>query len=253
MERALFERRARVLDGSAAPALDAVLRVADRARENGRARRARAARWSVAGAAVLAAACTLAMVGKVGKARRVDNAAKIDADGESPSAAGATSRGPAQSSIAIVEFAEFECPFCALAEGTLRDLERAHPNDVRVVFKNLPLPMHPGARLAAKAALAADAQGRFWEYHDRLFARTGTGPLDRATLERIAADLQLDAARFSRDLDDPALDERLAQDKAEADAAGVQGTPTFFVNGCRINGAQPIEVFEAAIARKRKN
>jgi protein-disulfide isomerase len=121
---------------------------------------------------------------------------------------------------------------------------------VRIVFKNLPLPMHPDARTAAKAALAADAQGRFWDFHDRLFAQFG-GRLDRPMLERIAADLRLDPARFSRDLDDPAIEARIVKDEKDADALGVEGGPTFYVNGRRIDGAQPIAVFEAMIARAK--
>jgi protein-disulfide isomerase len=161
---------------------------------------------------------------------------------------GAPSRGSARASITIVEFADFQCAFCARAEVTLRALELTHPGDVRVVFKNLPLPIHGDARLAAKAALAADAQGRFWDFHDRLYAQS-TGALDRMMLTRIAADLRLDVERFSRDLGDSALDGRIAKDETDAAALGVAGTPTFFVNGYRIDGALPIATFEAVIAK----
>ena len=160
----------------------------------------------------------------------------------------APSRGPARASITIVEFADFECPFCARAEATIHAIEQAHLGDVRVVFKNLPLPFHDHARPMARAALAADAQGRFWDMHDRLFALTGT--VDRAALDRVAQELGLDVARFDRDLDDPALDARLDADDADATALGVKGTPTFFVNGRRVVGAQPAAVFEKAIGRK---
>jgi protein-disulfide isomerase len=160
----------------------------------------------------------------------------------------AASRGPARASITIVEFADFQCPFCARAEANLHAVEQAHPGDVRVVFKNLPLPMHDHARLMARAAIAADAQGRFWEMHDRLFRLTGN--VDRAALDRVAHDVGLDGARFDRDLDDPSLDARIDADDADAAALGVKGTPTFFVNGHRIVGAQPAAVFERAIARR---
>src|SRR6202035_1899405 len=130
------------------------------------------------------------------------------------------------------------------AEATIHAIEQAHPGDVRVVFKNLPLPFHDHARPMARAALAADAQGRFWDMHDRLFTLTGT--VDRAALDRVARELGLDLARFDRDLDDPSLDARLDADGADAAALGVKGTPTFFVNGRRVIGAQPAAVFEKA-------
>ncbi|HEY2509356.1 MAG TPA: thioredoxin domain-containing protein [Polyangiaceae bacterium] len=164
---------------------------------------------------------------------------------------GAPSKGASQAKVTIVAFSDFECPFCARAEGTLKAVAAAHPGDVRVIFKNRPLPFHEHAQLAAKAALAADAQGKFWEYHDRLFAQPH-GEIDRPVLDKIAADLKLDLAQFARDLADPALDARIARDQADADALHVEGTPTFFVNGRRVVGAQPANVFEDAIAKSRQ-
>jgi protein-disulfide isomerase len=159
---------------------------------------------------------------------------------------GASARGPSGAPITIVEFADYQCPFCARAEATVHALEQAHAGDVRFVFKNLPLPFHTHARLMAKAAVAADAQGHFWEMHDRLY--TLAGPVDRAALDRAAQALGLDVARFDRDLDDASLDARIDVDEADAKALGVKGTPTFFVNGRRVVGAQPAAVFEKAIA-----
>ncbi|MGD0525948.1 MAG: thioredoxin domain-containing protein [Polyangiaceae bacterium] len=186
-----------------------------------------------------------------------DGECKGDGNGDTPDVGDAIenvptdlapSRGPARASVTIVEFADFQCPFCVRAEGVVHAVEQAHPGDVRVVFKNLPLPFHDHARLMAKAAVAADAQGHYWDMHDRLFALTGT--VDRGTLDGVARTLGLDVARFDRDLDDPALDARIDADGADAKALGVKGTPTFFVNGRRIIGAQPAAVFEKAIARK---
>lgn len=159
---------------------------------------------------------------------------------------GASARGPARASITIVEFADYQCPFCARAEGTVHALEQAHPGEVRLVFKNLPLPFHDHARLMARAAVAAEAQGHFWEMHDRLFALAG--PVDRAVLEGVARELGLDVARFDRDLDDRSVEARVAADEADAKALGVKGTPTFFVDGHRVVGAQPVATFEKAIA-----
>jgi protein-disulfide isomerase len=163
---------------------------------------------------------------------------------------GAPVRGARAASTTIVAFGDFQCPFSAKAEASLRAVESAHPNDVRLVFKNLPLPFHDQARIAAKGALAADQQGRFWEFHDRLYARIGS-PIDRPALDKIAEDLGLDMTRFARDIDDPATEARIARDEADAHALKVNGTPTFFVNGHRVIGAQPATTFEGAIAKRR--
>lgn len=161
---------------------------------------------------------------------------------------GAPARGPASASISVVLFSDYECPYCARAEPIVRSLEQAHPGDVRVVFKNMPLPMHDHARLAAKAALAAGEQGRYWEYHDALFAHPKA--LDRTALESYAADLGLDVRRFDRDLDDPRIEARLQADVADAETLGVKGTPTLFVNGHRVVGAQPLATLERAAAQR---
>ena len=147
-----------------------------------------------------------------------------------------------------MEFSDFECAFCVKSEATVKAFEAAHPGQVKVVFKNMPLPFHKNARLAAKAALAADAQGHFWEYHDVLFAHRDA--LERASLQTYASDLGLDCARFSRDLDDPTLDARIDADIADAKTLGVKGTPAFFVNGRQVIGAQPLATFEAAITKQ---
>lgn len=176
-----------------------------------------------------------------------DGAPSIGAVVEKVPTDGAPSRGATLPSITIVEFADYQCPFCARAESTIHAVEQAHPGEVRVVFKNRPLPFHAHARAMAKAALAAGAQGRFWEMHDRLFA-LGDAP-DRASLDDVARTLGLDVARFDRDLDDASLDARIDADDTDATALDVKGTPTFFVNGRRIVGAQPAAVFEQAIAK----
>ncbi len=169
---------------------------------------------------------------------------------ETPSLDGAPSRGPASAPITVVEYADFQCPYCQRAEATLRALEAAHPGQVRVVWKQRPLPFHDHARLYALAVRAADAQGRFWQMHDRLLALTA--PADPAELVAIAGEVGLDTGRFGRDLDDPAIAERLAADVAEAESMGVKATPTFFVNGLRVVGAQPLPVFELAIEKSKR-
>src|SRR4051794_31153537 len=113
------------------------------------------------------------------------------------------SRGLAAAPVTIVVFSDFECSYCAKGERTLREVEAAYPGKVRLVFKNAPLPMHTHARLAAKAALAAGEQGKFWEYHDALFEQQDS--LDRPGLEAAAQKLGLEMARFRASLDSPKL------------------------------------------------
>jgi protein-disulfide isomerase len=154
-------------------------------------------------------------------------------------------RGDARAPVTVVVFSDFECPYCVKLESTLRDLEQSYAGKVRVAFRHHPLPMHAHARLAAKASLAADAQGKFWAYHDVLVAHRDA--LQRDALDGYARDVGLDVARFDRDLDDPNVEGRVAADEAQASALHVQGTPTTFVDGHRITGAQPASVFRTAI------
>lgn len=159
----------------------------------------------------------------------------------------APARGGAHAPVTIALFSDFECPYCVKAEATLRTLEAAYPGKVKVAFRHRPLPMHDHARLAAKASLAAEAQGRFWEYHDVLL--THRDALDRTSLEGYARTLGLDLARFGRDLDDPRAEARISADEMQAARLHVEGTPTAFVNGRRIVGAQSLAVYRAAVDR----
>lgn len=164
---------------------------------------------------------------------------------EDVTAGAAPMKGPASAKVTVVVFSDFECPFCNKEEATLRELEKQYPGKLRFAFRNQPLPFHSHARLAAKAALAAGDQGKFWEYHDALFAHQDA--LDREALERYAADLGLDVARFRAALDDTALDAAIRVDTDEASRLHVEGTPTSFVNGRRIMGAQPLSVFRDVV------
>ena len=164
---------------------------------------------------------------------------------ENVNLAGAPSHGLAGAPITLVEFGDFECPFCMRVQTTLHALEQAYPGQIRFVFKQNPLPIHPHARLAAIAALAADRQGKFWEYSEQLYANPNA--LDRRSLVRQATVLGLDTKRFSADLDDRSLSDLVDADAAEAKRLDIHGTPTFFVNGRRLTGAQPVPVFKEAI------
>ena len=156
------------------------------------------------------------------------------------------SRGPDEAPVTIVEFSDYQCPFCARAEPIVKELMRRNPQSVRLVLRHLPLEMHPLARGAAEAAVCAEAQGRFWDYHDLLFTRTNQ--LQRDDLLAHAEETGLDLARFEACLQSDVTRERVDADVAAASVLGVGGTPAFFVNGIPLTGAQPVERFEALIA-----
>jgi 2-hydroxychromene-2-carboxylate isomerase len=141
-------------------------------------------------------------------------------------------RGPADARLTLVEYADFECPFCARATGVSRELRKGFGDELRYVFRHLPLPdVHPHAELAARAAVAADRQDRFWDMHDTLFQHQDQ--LELEDLVGYAAELGLDVERFVRELDHPAIQGRIRSDVASAESSGARGTPTFFVNGRR--------------------
>ena len=161
---------------------------------------------------------------------------------------GAPVRGRADAPVTIVEFSDFQCPFCSRVHPTLLRLLEEYPKTVRLVFKHNPLSIHPDAALAHRASLAADRQERFWEMHDKIFATSRD--LSRTTLIEHARDLDLDVAQFTRDLDSEELIAQLNAEVAKANRLGVTGTPTFFINGRIVSGAQPYENFTALIERE---
>jgi protein-disulfide isomerase len=154
-------------------------------------------------------------------------------------------RGPATAKVTVVLFSDFQCPFCARMEPTLRGLEAAWPGLVRVVWKHQPLPFHAQAFPAAMAAEAARAQGKFWPMHDKLFANQAA--LASAPYARWAGELGLDVARFEKDLSSSAARARIEEDQRLAAQVGAQGTPTSFLNCRKLVGALPLESFRAAV------
>ncbi|MBI4511976.1 MAG: thioredoxin domain-containing protein [Deltaproteobacteria bacterium] len=164
------------------------------------------------------------------------------------------SLGPKKAAVTIVEFSDFQCPFCGRVAPTLRELRKKYPKDVRIVFKNLPLSMHPDAFLAAEAALAAGEQGKFWQMHDKLFENQAR--LGREDLEAYAKQLGLNMTKFKAALDDHKFKDKVDRDLAEATRLHVNGTPSFFINGRFLAGAMPLETFvarcEAALAKVKK-
>jgi protein-disulfide isomerase len=158
---------------------------------------------------------------------------------------GAPSFGPKNAKVTIVEWSDFECPFCSRVGPTLTKIKENYAKDVRVVFRHQPLPFHPNAKPAAEASMAAHEQGKFWEYHDKLFANQKA--LDRASLEKYAQELGLNMGKFKAALDSGKYRAVVESDSAAGSAVGANGTPTFFINGRQFVGAQPFENFKAAI------
>lgn len=165
--------------------------------------------------------------------------------------ADAPALGRADAPVTVEVWSDFECPYCARGADTLKALHEKYGDQVRIVFRHKPLPVHKNARLAAIASMAAQEQGKFWPFHDALFAQQEA--LDRASLEALAARLGLDVERFRRALDSSTWNNYVDMELAESQRRGIGATPTFFVNGETIAGAQPLSVFaqtiDAALAR----
>ncbi len=141
--------------------------------------------------------------------------------------------GPANAKVTVVEFGDFQCPFCRAAEPFLEKIIAAHAADVRFCFKHFPVRSHDRAVPSSVAALAAARQGRYWEMHRALYL---TSDLSDANLEAVARQVGLDLARYRADIADEALREEVETDKLEGQELGVDRTPTFFVNGKQYYG-----------------
>jgi protein-disulfide isomerase len=151
-------------------------------------------------------------------------------------------QGPATALVTVVEFADYHCPYCARVKTQLDQLLEAHPDQVRLVYVQRPLPMHPNARDASKAALAAFKQGKFWEMHEKLFLRQ-VHRLDQFV--KLAEELELDIEQFKADYASEEVAAQLAADQQLADRFGINGTPAFFINGRYLSGAVDYGTFEA--------
>jgi Na+/H+ antiporter NhaA len=159
-------------------------------------------------------------------------------------------RGPHDAPVTLVEYGDFECPYCGQAEGVVRELLKSFGSGLRYVFRHLPLQdVHPHAQLAAEAAEAAGEQGRFWEMHDRLLDHQEE--LGNEDLLRYAEELGLDVDRFWEDVRTHRFARRVARDVYSADESGVAGTPTFFVNGHRHHGAYDLDSLTQAVRGAR--
>jgi len=153
--------------------------------------------------------------------------------------------GSADAKVTIVIFSDFQCPFCGRAQATLEQLQKDYGSDLRLVAKHNPLPMHPQADFAARAAEAAGKQGKFWEMYGKLFENIKA--LSDAEIEGYAKDLKLDVEQWKVDMASTSTKDRIDADKKQARELGATGTPAFFINGKHLSGAQPLEKFKLAI------
>ncbi len=147
---------------------------------------------------------------------------------------GSPFKGDANAPVTVVEWADFECPFCARASSFIDELVQAQPSRVKLVFKYYPLTGHPHGELTARAAAAAELQGKFWPMHDRMFASQAAG-LDEGRIRAIAGEIGLDLTKFEADWTSSETEHRVERDRAEADRLGLQGTPFIWVNGRHVD------------------
>jgi protein-disulfide isomerase len=154
--------------------------------------------------------------------------------------------GPEDAPVTIIEFSDYQCPYCQYWHQTVfTQLMAAYPDQIRFVYRDLPIPGHPEAFPAAEAANCAGEQDAYWQFHDALLS--GQYNLSRSTYEQYATDLGLDMEAFTACLDDNRYDNEIQADYNYAASIGVSSTPTFIINGKALIGAQPIEYFTAAV------
>jgi protein-disulfide isomerase len=154
-------------------------------------------------------------------------------------------RGSATAPIVLVEYTDYQCPYCDRAQPTIDAVRERYGDSVVHVFKNLPLPMHQQAKLAAEAALCAGDQGKFWELHDWLFANKNN--ISRDTLSEQATALSLELDAFNECIDQGTYRQQVEDETREANSFGIRGTPGFVINGRVLTGAQPLDQFIAVI------
>lgn len=153
-------------------------------------------------------------------------------------------KGNKKAPVTIVEFSDFQCPYCAQLQPTLEEVLKAYPKEVKLVFKHYPLPFHAQAKNAAKATLAAGEQGKFWEMHDLVFSNFSQ--LSDEKFKELAAQIGLNVEKFTADYNSTKYEQTILQDMAAARNAGVTGTPTLFINGKRLMN-RSLEGFKEAI------
>jgi len=165
--------------------------------------------------------------------------------------AGAPMTGPADAPITVVEFSDFQCPYCYLATPELQAVLAAYPTQVKLIFKQFPLDIHSQAALAAAAAVAAQKQGKFWPMHDALFA--SHHDLRRPTILALASAIGLDIKRFEADLDSPEVRKAVEHDMDDGTNSGVMSTPTIFIDGQHYNGVIKLSVLKPLLDAELKH
>jgi protein-disulfide isomerase len=169
---------------------------------------------------------------------------RVDVEAKGPA------RGPANAPVTIVEFSDFQCPYCGREVPVIERLMKEYDGRVRLVFRHYPLDFHPFAQKAAEAGACAQDQGKFWELHDKMFGNQSKLAVD--DLKTYAKQVGLDASKFDKCLDSGEKKTLVEDDQKAGSAAGVSGTPAFFINGLFINGAQPYEVIKQTVDREMK-
>ncbi len=159
-------------------------------------------------------------------------------------------KGPKDALVTIVEFSDFQCPFCKRVNPTMDQIVKEYGRDVRIVFKQNALPFHKDAPLAAEASLAAGAQGKFWQMHDKLFENQRA--LKREDLDKYAKELGLNMPKFKKALDERTYKAQADEEQKLARSLGASGTPAFFINGRNLRGAQPFQAFKRVIDEELK-
>jgi protein-disulfide isomerase len=183
----------------------------------------------------------------IGELKKMEQANQpLSADQQAAIAQGpAPSFGPENAKVSIVEFSDFQCPFCSRGADVVHQIRQKYGTKVHFVFRQFPLPMHGRARESAEAALAANAQGKFWEYHDLLFKNQQA--LERKNLEEHAKETGLDVAQFKKALDDHKFASTVESEIKLGETVAVQGTPTMFINGARVQNPTSFEAVSAMI------
>jgi protein-disulfide isomerase len=166
------------------------------------------------------------------------------------SIAGDPMRGPSNAKVTIVEFSDFQCPFCAAAVTQVNEVLKKYPKDVRLVYKQFPLDTHSQAALAAEAALAAQAQDKFWEMHDKMYANFKS--ISRDKIFVWAKEIGLDTNKLRADLDAHKYAARVAAETKEGEDAGVEGTPTFFIDGRKFNSTFQADLVGPLVEKQLK-
>lgn len=144
-------------------------------------------------------------------------------------------KGSETASVVLIEFADFECPACQMAAPVVDEVVAKYSNDLKFVFKNFPLPIHANSEMAARSAVAAGRQGKFWEMHHALFKHGA--PLDRAVIDSLAKDIGLSAKQFTADLESEAVADLVSRDRKQGEQAELKGTPSLFINGRRFESS----------------